>query len=378
MSNNSDSVVNTKAVDANVNNHEESTSKDSGEVVLNNNSLNRNDVFLGRGGNLWRKEGNATLREICFSLMPQYENCPKIDKPQLALSIVHKIKAMDPPGRFLKKKNLSEPISLNSSTLEQFWLEVSDDVASEKVSQVFRDIRRLPKSSSSDSTPRKRIYESADKQQEKRTKMNTTMSSFPIAAPKNLSTVQNDAVKDCDAQEGFYAAPRGYPRGYPRDWWSHKNGCPPQGKSLEPLPALLNHNSNNQNLSYSTGFIDKNHTPYHQARTPKTDVSMVHEDYMMSSFYRQPPPPYCYSFPEALPCPYSMAEFENNYYYDYQNENHFNPINKFHANGQKKSPLMPQDSTNLTYQNSYHNTKYENDWTFSHRQSLSGSKGFHW
>jgi hypothetical protein len=379
MSNKTKSDKNSNSTEEKVGNHDELTSTDSrDEVVLNNSTLNRNDVFLGRGGNLWKKEGNARLREICFSFMPQYDNGPKLDKPQLAQSIVHKIKAMNPPGRFLKKKRKSpEPSSLNSFTLEEMWVEVSDDVAIEKVSQVFRDIRRLPKSP--DGRRKKRTMESDEqKGEEKRTKMknNTIMSSSfcsSTTVPQNNFTDRNDATNVFDAQ-GFYAAPHGY-----HEWWSH-NGCPPQGKScthpphmIEPLHPLRQHHSNIQNLDCYNSFYDKNHALYQQVRTPKTGLSMVQEDYMMSSFNRQQPP-YCYSFPvEARPHPHSMAELRNNYFHDYQNENHFNSINNFQVTGQTKSPMPPQTtlSTNARYQNSYLNIKYDDDSGFAPRQSLS-------
>ena len=126
--------------------HVEHVVKNSEDVKEGVQNLNQNDVFLGRGGNLWRKEGNHRLRNLCLTYNQRYNNVQKAKKPVIARAIVGKVKAMDPPGRFLKKRSeISESpecVSSNSDVSTSNWVEVDDDIAAEKVSQVFRDIRR--------------------------------------------------------------------------------------------------------------------------------------------------------------------------------------------------------------------------------------------
>lgn len=116
------------------------TEKEDERIVK---SPNQNDIFLGRGGNMWRKEGNNRLRNICQQWNHKYNSVPKAKKPMIAKTIVDQVKAMEPPGRFLKKRCESSGVS------DIAWEEVDDSVAIEKVSQLFRDIRRTPRSRNS-------------------------------------------------------------------------------------------------------------------------------------------------------------------------------------------------------------------------------------
>jgi len=87
-----------------------------------------NDVLLGRGGNNNKHGGNAQLRSLARAQVDHYSRSSKKEKSKISRQLVYQVRAMDPPGRFLKRHTFTEE-----------WEDVGDDVAREKASQALRD-----------------------------------------------------------------------------------------------------------------------------------------------------------------------------------------------------------------------------------------------
>ena len=66
---------------------------------------NDNDVLCGRGGRINSHAGNVQFRDIIHSRKKEYlaPSTKKLEKAHIAAAIVNDIRAMDPPGRFLKE-----------------------------------------------------------------------------------------------------------------------------------------------------------------------------------------------------------------------------------------------------------------------------------
>ena len=89
---------------------------------------NENDILLGRGGRNNKHEGNEQLREMARKEVAKYCTCSKKEKSNMKIELANRVKAMNPPGRFLRKdKDLNQ------------WIEVTDITAYEKTSQALRD-----------------------------------------------------------------------------------------------------------------------------------------------------------------------------------------------------------------------------------------------
>mmetsp|Transcript_10427 Transcript_10427/g.14736 ORF Transcript_10427/g.14736 Transcript_10427/m.14736 type:complete len:593 (-) Transcript_10427:68-1846(-) len=90
---------------------------------------NKNDVLSGRGGRINAHDGNIRFREICQEHKKEYlaPTTKKLEKAHIAASIVDNIRAMDPPGRFLKE----DP--------DGTWWDIGDFKAIKKVGQALRE-----------------------------------------------------------------------------------------------------------------------------------------------------------------------------------------------------------------------------------------------
>ena len=86
-----------------------------------------NDVLLGKGKPIQEYRGNQKLSLLVDTLVEQYDTKSKSEKTAMAAEIVHKVKASK--GRFLSKDS-------------GIWTEVSDDMARDKVSHMFRHQRQ--------------------------------------------------------------------------------------------------------------------------------------------------------------------------------------------------------------------------------------------
>ena len=86
-----------------------------------------NDVLLGKGKPIQEHRGNLKLSLLVDTLVQQYDTKSKSEKTAMAADIVLKVKASK--GRFLTKDS-------------GIWIEVSDDMARDKVSHMFRHQRQ--------------------------------------------------------------------------------------------------------------------------------------------------------------------------------------------------------------------------------------------
>ena len=89
-----------------------------------------NDVLFGRGWPIMKHPGNVMLRNIIDSKLEEYQNETKGGKTLIAYSVVCMVKQKGDGGKFLKEDS-------------GWWVEVSDDMARQKVSIAFRDARKL-------------------------------------------------------------------------------------------------------------------------------------------------------------------------------------------------------------------------------------------
>jgi hypothetical protein len=62
---------------------------------------NENDVLLGRGGKNNQWSGNERLREMAREMSAAYSAAKKRNKPQLAMDLVNKVRALTPMGRYV-------------------------------------------------------------------------------------------------------------------------------------------------------------------------------------------------------------------------------------------------------------------------------------
>lgn len=89
------------------------------------------DVLFGRGWPIMKHPGNVMLRNIIDSKLEEYQNeKTKRGKTLIAYSVVCMVKQKGRGGRFLKEDS-------------GWWVEVSNDMARQKVSIAFRDARKL-------------------------------------------------------------------------------------------------------------------------------------------------------------------------------------------------------------------------------------------
>jgi hypothetical protein len=94
---------------------------------------NHNDILLGRGGHNNKFIGNERLRDFAMDYVIEYMESTKAKKTHLAKVLVTRIRSLDPPGRFLKKIDSGQ------------WIDIGDDLARDKASQVLRDaVRDIP------------------------------------------------------------------------------------------------------------------------------------------------------------------------------------------------------------------------------------------
>jgi hypothetical protein len=86
----------------------------------------KNDVLLGRGRPFQEFPGNVQLAKIIDDYREAYQAGKKLDKTAISTKSLKLVK--DSNGRFLKKED----------NIKGFWVDVSDEVAREKVSHGFR------------------------------------------------------------------------------------------------------------------------------------------------------------------------------------------------------------------------------------------------
>lgn len=96
-----------------------------------------NDILMGRGGKNNQHIGNEKLRQLARLQSKNYQTASKKGKSSISRDLVQQVRNMNPPGRFLKKKESSK--SSDGASSSCYWEDVGDDIAREKTSQVLRD-----------------------------------------------------------------------------------------------------------------------------------------------------------------------------------------------------------------------------------------------
>jgi hypothetical protein len=117
-------------------------------IVENPYGVHDHDVLSGRGAFVNGHVGNANFRKLCLERKQAFDAGNYSEKRALATEVVQLTKALDPPGRFLKRapQNHSmentETITETGEVVDGEWIELSDDKAIHKACQVMRDIAR--------------------------------------------------------------------------------------------------------------------------------------------------------------------------------------------------------------------------------------------
>eukprot|EP00581_Thalassiosira_minuscula_P001800 CAMPEP_0183745140 /NCGR_PEP_ID=MMETSP0737-20130205/66088_1 /TAXON_ID=385413 /ORGANISM="Thalassiosira miniscula, Strain CCMP1093" /LENGTH=485 /DNA_ID=CAMNT_0025980799 /DNA_START=1345 /DNA_END=2802 /DNA_ORIENTATION=- len=86
------------------------------------------DCLMGRGGGTNHHPGNKRFRAMTEAKKPKYLASKRLDKPIVAMEIIHEWRALHPPGRFLKQ-----------DAVTKMWYDVGDQKAREKTSQALRE-----------------------------------------------------------------------------------------------------------------------------------------------------------------------------------------------------------------------------------------------
>lgn len=91
---------------------------------------NENDVLCGRGGRINSHSGNIKFRDVINARKKEYlaPTTKKLEKAHIAAAIVYDIRAMDPPGRFLKEERDTG-----------LWYDIGDAKAIKKTGQALRE-----------------------------------------------------------------------------------------------------------------------------------------------------------------------------------------------------------------------------------------------
>eukprot|EP01083_Nonionella_stella_P201703 737655_1 len=92
--------------------------------------IQKNDVLCGRGGAINSHHGNIEFRALVSQHRGVYlsASTKKLDKADIAAQIVHIVRSMNPPGRFLKEDRS-----------HQGWFEIGDVKAIKKAGQAMRE-----------------------------------------------------------------------------------------------------------------------------------------------------------------------------------------------------------------------------------------------
>jgi hypothetical protein len=93
----------------------------------------KHDVLSGRGGGINMHPGNKVFREWVADRKEEYNLAPnKHEKTRIAMEVIERVTAQNPPGRFL----IRDPTSGSS---QSWWVEVDEARALAKTSQALRE-----------------------------------------------------------------------------------------------------------------------------------------------------------------------------------------------------------------------------------------------
>ena len=97
------------------------------------------DVLLGRGGGTNNHSGNIKFRKLVNEHKMRYLACSKVEKPKVAREVVAIWRKLEPPGRFLARKDDTKRGPGSVKSTDNIWYEVGDKKAREKASQCLRE-----------------------------------------------------------------------------------------------------------------------------------------------------------------------------------------------------------------------------------------------
>eukprot|EP00978_Attheya_sp_CCMP212_P042228 scaffold253879_cov59-Attheya_sp.AAC.2 len=115
-------------------------------------TLNMNDVLCGRGSGPNDHAGNIRFRELVQSRKPQYMRTNNRQlKATIARMVVATVRAMDPPGRFLRKADAELARNRGFGGAIDVYCHVDEETALEKAKQALRQNRESAPPSSNKS-----------------------------------------------------------------------------------------------------------------------------------------------------------------------------------------------------------------------------------
>ena len=97
------------------------------------------DVLCGRGGGTNNHPGNVKFRLTINEHKLRYLAASKVEKPKVAREVVDVWRSLDPPGRFLARKDDSKRGPGSVKAEGNVWYDVGDKKAREKASQCLRE-----------------------------------------------------------------------------------------------------------------------------------------------------------------------------------------------------------------------------------------------
>ena len=99
----------------------------------------QHDVLCGRGGGTNNHAGNVKFRLMVNDHKLRYLAASKAEKPKVAAEVVRLWRALDPPGRFLSRKDKSRKGPGSVKADGTVWYDVGNKKAREKASQCLRE-----------------------------------------------------------------------------------------------------------------------------------------------------------------------------------------------------------------------------------------------
>jgi hypothetical protein len=97
------------------------------------------DVLCGRGGGTNNHPGNVKFRQTINEHKLRYLAASKVEKPKVAREVVDIWRSLDPPGRFLARKDDSKRGPGSVKAEGNVWYDIGDKKAREKASQCLRE-----------------------------------------------------------------------------------------------------------------------------------------------------------------------------------------------------------------------------------------------
>ena len=91
--------------------------------------IHDHDVLCGRGNNINSHQGNQFFRKLVKQIRVEYVATPKQEKADFAKLVVHAIRNLNPPGRFLIKDD----------NTDAFYYDIGDRKAVDKTRQALRE-----------------------------------------------------------------------------------------------------------------------------------------------------------------------------------------------------------------------------------------------